>query len=209
MKTNLIQKIALTALALGSSSVVIAAAEEPAAATSQPAFTAVSPSSEPSAACAKTYQQVVTEVKKNPDKVLEIVSNQVKSTPKCACEIVKAALVSIKADSKNVAAIVGAAMGAAPEEHWPTIIQCSLAVAPDAFNEVNSAVIRLVGSDAALLLMPSNPLAFFRGAVGAPGGPPLIPFIPPQATEVNFTAPATVPQNSSSVNAPASKEVTP
>jgi len=131
-------------------------------------------------------------------KVLEIVSEEVAASPPCACEIVKVAIEASNADSKTVAAIVEAAVIAAPEQ-MRLIAQCALAVAPDALADVQAVLAKLdpnlgdsgsaksskdskgvVGEVAA---MP-NPLDFpGQGPVGptpgGPGGLGIIPNLPP------------------------------
>jgi hypothetical protein len=149
-----------------------------------------------------------------PSKVLEIVSNEVTIAPGCACEIVKAAIEGTQAKPKTVAAIVEAAVIAAPE-HMRLISQCAVAVAPDSLAEVQAVLAKLdpnrggsvsgangssakdskapVGEVAA---MP-NPLDFpGQGPIGPnPGGPggdalfsTFTPVIvnPSDTTDVNF-----------------------
>jgi hypothetical protein len=132
-------------------------------------------------------------------KVLEIVSAEVAASPSCACEVVKAAIEGAEADAKLVAAIVEAAVVAAPEQ-MRLVAQCAVAVAPDALAEVQAVMAKLdpnlgesgesaksskdakdpIGEVAA---MP-NPLDFpGQGPVGptpgGPGGNGIIPITPP------------------------------
>lgn len=135
----------------------------------------------------------------DPSKILEIVSADVASAPSCACEIVKTAIEVSKATSQNVAAIVEAAVTAAPEQ-MRLISQCAVAVAPDALAAVQMVLAKLdpnlgesgTGAKSAkgltapageVAAMP-NPLDFpGQGPVGptpgGPGGMPIIPQLPP------------------------------
>lgn len=74
--------------------------------------------------------------------VLEIVEKQLAASPACACEIVKAAIETTKAEPELVAAIVETAATTEPEQ-MRLIAQCAVAVAPDALSEVQAVMIRL------------------------------------------------------------------
>lgn len=148
--------------------------------------------------CLKLSLSVKHAIAAEQSKVLEIVSNEVASTPGCACEIVKAAIEGSQAKPETVAAIVEAAVIAAPEQ-IRLISQCAVAVAPDALTQVQSVIAKYdtnrgeagesaksakakapIGEVAA---MP-NPLDFpGQGPVGptpgGPGGLPLFPIFPP------------------------------
>lgn len=119
--------------------------------------------------------------------VLEVVSREVAAAPGCACEIVKAAIEGSAANAKTVAAIVQAAVTAAPDQ-MRLVSQCAVAVAPDSLTEVQAVIALLdpnLGESAAVksdkdskapagevAAMP-NPLDFpGQGPVGpTPGGP--------------------------------------
>ena len=81
-----------------------------------------------------------------PDELLETTSSYIKRFPQCGCEIVKAAIQSAKeadgskASPKTVAAIVEAAMRAAPEDTWKQLLQCAVAAAPDSIAEIRGVV---------------------------------------------------------------------
>lgn len=140
--------------------------------------------------CGNVTLSVKAAVAAEQSKVLEIVTNEVSSSPACSCEVVKAAIESSGADVKTVAAIVEAAITAAPDQ-MRLIAQCAIAVAPDALAEVQAVLARLdpnagdsgqsaksakgekapIGEVAA---MP-NPLDF----PGKTGIPPMVPFFPP------------------------------
>jgi hypothetical protein len=165
--------------------------------------------------CLKLFVSVKHATIAEPSKVLEIVSDEVTAAPGCACEIVKAAIEGIQAKPKTVAAIVEAAVIAAPEQ-MRLISQCAVAVAPDALAEVQAVLAKLdpnrgesgysaKGAKSAKASQPPvgevaampNPLDFpGQGPIGptpgGPGGNPLIPIYPPivnnpeDVTNVNF-----------------------
>lgn len=144
--------------------------------------------------CLPVFNDVLARVTKTPDKVLEIVSAETAKTPKCACEIIKAAISGSKAKPPTVAAIVEAALNAAPEEHWPVIVQCALAAAPDALREIREIVTRVAGNNKSLVgILDSNPLDFpgsggngmSGGGPAIPPGPAITPVNPPKVTEVD------------------------
>jgi len=165
--------------------------------------------------CLTIFVSVKHATAAEPSKVLEIVSNEVSATPDCACEIVKAAIEGSQAKPATVAAIVEAAVIAAPE-HMRLISQCAVAVAPDALAEVQAVLAKLDPnrgeSSASAKAAPSakssktplgevaampNPLDFpGQGPIGptpgGPGGTPLTPIYPPivinppDVTDVNF-----------------------
>lgn len=155
--------------------------------------------------CVSVSQQVTSLVAKDPDRIVEIVSSEIAANTTCSCEVIKAAIGQSKSDAKTVAAIVEAAILAAPEQ-MRIIAQCAIAVAPDAIAEVQAVLARLDSNSgehglssksaksakvaigdaapmAGVAQMP-NPLDFpGQGPVGptpgGPGGIPLIPLIPP------------------------------
>ncbi len=92
--------------------------------------------------CVGIYQRVTTLVASEPERVVEIVSTEVAANQSCSCEVVKAAIKQSKPEVTVVAAIVEAAILAAPEQMRITA-QCAIAAAPDATAEVNSVVARL------------------------------------------------------------------
>jgi hypothetical protein len=146
--------------------------------------------------CINLSLSVKNAVGAQPSKLLEIVSTEVAAAPDCACEVVKSAIETSKANTKTVAAIVEAAATAAPDQ-MRLISQCAVAVAPDALAAVQAVVAKLdpnLGDSAKsakgskspsgeVASMP-NPLDFpGQGPTGpTPGGPggfPLIPRLPP------------------------------
>ena len=89
--------------------------------------------------CFKASEAVKVAVAAKPSKVLELVETHVAANEKCACEIVRAAIVASEADKNLVASIVTSAANAAPSEAR-LIAQCAIAVAPDAVNEVQAVM---------------------------------------------------------------------
>lgn len=92
--------------------------------------------------CGNLSLSVKAAVSSEQSKVLEIVAREVASSPSCSCEVVKAAIESSGADVKTVAAIVEAAITAAPDQ-MRLIAQCAIAVAPDALAEVQAVLAKL------------------------------------------------------------------
>jgi hypothetical protein len=92
--------------------------------------------------CGNLPLSIKAAVAADQSKVLEIVANGVSSSPACACEVVKAAIEGSGADVKTVAAIVEAAIIAAPDQ-MRLIAQCAIAVAPDALVEVQAVLAKL------------------------------------------------------------------
>lgn len=81
--------------------------------------------------CSSLHASVTKAVSAAPESVLKLVAEQVAANPKCACEIVKAAISAAKADNATVVAIVEAAAAAAPDQ-LPVVLACAAAVAPQA-----------------------------------------------------------------------------
>ena len=149
--------------------------------------------------CINLSLSVKNAVSAEPSKVLEVVSAQVGAAPDCACEVVKSAIETTKANTKTVAAIVEAAATAAPEQ-MRLVSQCAVAVSPESLAAVQAVIAKLdpnLGDSAKssksskdskapageVASMP-NPLDFpGQGPIGptpgGPGGLPLIPQLPP------------------------------
>ena len=89
--------------------------------------------------CSPVSASVTAEVTANPSNVLSIVNEQIAANPTCACEIVKAAIAASKADKDLVGQIVFTAVTAAPTEAT-TVAECAVAVAPEAAENVKSAL---------------------------------------------------------------------
>ena len=153
--------------------------------------------------CAIRALSIKAAVSADKSKVLEIVSTDIVSAPGCACEIVKVAIEASNANTEDVAAIVEAAVIAAPEQ-MRLISQCAVAVAPDALNAVQAVLAKYdpnlgdsgssskdakvavgdANSPAKEVASAYNPLDFpGSGPVGptpgGPGGMPIVPNLPP------------------------------
>lgn len=151
--------------------------------------------------CQKVALSVKAAVEADPAKVLEVVSNEVAAAPDCSCEIVKASIEGSAASVELVAAIVEAAIVAAPDQ-MRLISQCAIAAAPDALSQVQAVLAKYdpnrgdgdassksakdskSGKEPAEVAAMPNPLDFpGEGPVGpnpgGPGGEPLIPYFPP------------------------------
>lgn len=88
-----------------------------------------------SADCIKVSAAVKKAVELSPSNVLEIVAQQVAANESCACEVVKAAIISSDANKDLVASIVDTAILEAPEMK-DIIAQCAIAIAPDAVSDI-------------------------------------------------------------------------
>jgi hypothetical protein len=143
--------------------------------------------------CGNVTLSVKAAVAAEQSKVLEIVTNEVASSPACSCEVVKAAIEGSGADVKTVAAIVEAAIIAAPDQ-MRLIAQCAIAVAPDALAEVQAVLAKLdpnagesgqsakSAKSAKGEKSPIGEVAAMPNPLDFPGKtriPPLFPFFPP------------------------------
>jgi hypothetical protein len=103
------------------------------------ATASVSFAAEEAKECTSLSATVTAEVTAKPSDVLAIVNAQISANPTCACEIVKAAVLAAKADKDLVGQIVFTAVTAAPTE-GTTVAECAVAVAPEASENVKSAL---------------------------------------------------------------------
>lgn len=92
--------------------------------------------------CYKVSEAVTKAVTAKPSDVLAIVAREIGTSPACACEIVKAAIVATEADRDLVGQIVGVAIEAAPDQ-IKTVTNCAVAVAPDALPKIQAVVKKL------------------------------------------------------------------
>ena len=124
------------------------------------------------AECVNVSSAVTKAVAADQGKLLEIVNAQVLANEKCACEVVKAAIVASEADKKTVAAIVEAAVTASPE-NLRLVAQCATAVAPDAVVDVQKIVERLDRAAGGSYYVDSSKggLDSSKGGIGAPQAP--------------------------------------
>ncbi len=92
--------------------------------------------------CSSLGLSVQQRVKLTPANVLEIVEAEITANASCACEIVKAALTTMKADPALTGQIVEVAATAAPES-MRLISQCAIATVPEALGEVQAVLAKL------------------------------------------------------------------
>ena len=106
------------------------------------AFLAVTPAvvaADSAQSCKNIQASVEKAVKADEAKVLEVVEAHASANLGCACEVVKAAIISTEANKELVRQIVEVAVVAAPTE-MRLIAQCAVAVAPDSVNEVQKVL---------------------------------------------------------------------
>jgi len=174
--------------------------------------------------CVSVAVVVKNAVVAKPAEILQTVESQVQANPECACEIVKAAIETSKADVKLVASIVETASTAAPEK-MRIIAQCAVAVMPESLSDVQAVLAKLdpntghhhsSSKDAKDAKAPAvtekapewNPLNFpGQGPIGpnpgGPGGYPIVPpGLPPGTTPPSVNPPIVQPPVSSDPNLP-------
>ncbi len=120
--------------------------------------------------CANTYNQAAKEIaaiKKSDVKVLEQVRLSALKSPECLCEVVKASIVASSANKELVKSIVETAIIAAPDQ-LEAIVNCSIAIAPDAANEI--AEVAKQFSDNASVGKKDSSILFLSGKNGYSGG---------------------------------------
>ncbi|RPJ34142.1 MAG: hypothetical protein EHM17_07675 [Verrucomicrobiaceae bacterium] len=163
--------------------------------------------------CGKLALSVKAAVAAEPSKVLEIVATEVSAAPDCACELVKAAIEGSDAEVVTVAAIVEAAITAAPDQ-MRLIAQCAIALAPDSLVEVQALLAKLDpntgdSGDSAKSAKgekaPIGEVAAMPNPLDFPGKGPLKPLFPifppviinpPNVTNVNPNRPVNPPVGS-------------
>lgn len=145
----------------------------------------------------KRIQATAERAKADPIELLRLVDKEVSAQPKCACEIVRAAIVGTDCDDAIVGYVVETAVRAAPE-HMRLIAQCAIATAPDSLNRVQEVMARLSPSagkegDSAKSAKGKNvevkPVETPPDPLDMPiiTPPPLPPVInPPSGTETDF-----------------------
>lgn len=97
--------------------------------------------------CAAAAKQVSRQVAAKPERVLIFVEDALVVNDSCACEIVKAALVSASASPKLAGQIVLIAINAAPTKAT-LIADCAKAASPDASADIDAALRKALGPDA-------------------------------------------------------------
>ena len=81
-------------------------------------------------------------LKDSPDNVLALVERELSASPDCGCEIVKAAIITSKAEPDLVVQIVATAVEVAPEQ-LRILSNCAVAAAPNAVPEVHQFLAEL------------------------------------------------------------------
>lgn len=143
-------------------------------AAAAPALSAAQPNAE---ACYSVSQITTKTIAASPSTVLESVAKLVSANESCACEVVKAAIISTEADKELVAQILDTAITSAPLK-ISEMIPCAQAVAPDASEEINKVAAKhnysAKGIDysakATGVGIPVDPLNTPGGVPGTPGG---------------------------------------
>ena len=107
---------------------------------------AIPQASAETANCLVLSNTVKTTVAASKSRVLELTSTYVAQNESCACEIVKAAIVASDANATLVANIVESAIIASPSQ-IRLIGQCAVAVAPDAYDQVQAVVNKYSGNE--------------------------------------------------------------
>jgi len=104
------------------------------------AFGQSSDSSDKTIDCGEIYKKAskeIAESKKSDSDVLKLVRLYAQRYPSCLCEVVKASIVGSEANKGLVKSIVETAIVAAPDQ-LDAIVNCSIAIAPDAATEIAS-----------------------------------------------------------------------
>lgn len=96
--------------------------------------------------CDSVSTQIEKKASENPGDVLAIVQAGIAANPSCACEVVKAAIAGAKADKDLVGQIVYTAVLASPEMA-AIIAECAITVAPEAEEQIKSALGVALGSE--------------------------------------------------------------
>lgn len=92
--------------------------------------------------CDTLNRAVIQKIGQDRSKVLEVVSDEIRANPGCACEIVKAAVKATEADADTVVAIVEAAITANPE-CMRIVSQCAIAANPESVSAVQALLAKL------------------------------------------------------------------
>lgn len=94
--------------------------------------------------CDKVGTDVRAAVEKEPKKVLVVVEDAMVANESCACEIVKAAILSSHADPELIRQIVLTATNVAPRMA-AVIAECAAGIAPDHSKDVAKSVKQVIG----------------------------------------------------------------
>ena len=110
--------------------------------------------------CDAVAASVSKKVEAEPEKVLMIVEDAMSTHDKCACEIVKSAIVASRASGRLVGEIVFTAV-ISSESMAPTVAECAISVAPDSASQIRSALKRALSDagDSAPVSYGKNPVS--------------------------------------------------
>ncbi|MBP7948551.1 MAG: hypothetical protein KA004_02765 [Verrucomicrobiales bacterium] len=159
------------------------------------------------AKCDETLKKLEAEIAKEPSRILLAVEDAVTVAEHCACDIVKTAIATSKADPKLVGEIVSTAVTAAPAAA-STIGECALAASPEAASEIKKAMQAALGQgdsgasdDQSSQGSGKEPIASGKEPVAGKepitsGKQPVAgkePVAPPAKTEDDFTGGALAP----------------
>lgn len=92
--------------------------------------------------CPEISLALAKRVEGDPSSLLETVDSEVRASPSCSCEIVKAAIKSSGTEVATVVGIVETAITASPE-NMRLISQCAIAMAPEALAEIQALLAKL------------------------------------------------------------------
>ena len=115
--------------------------------------------------CSAVYKSASKAIAKDPVKVLELVSKLVAANESCAADVVKAAIITTKANKELVGQIVETAATAAPKQ-LSQIAAAATAVAPDTSPQIAAVVNKInaqVGTLDSTQARPVHPLDFPEG----------------------------------------------
>ena len=116
--------------------------------------------------CEDVARIVTSQIEEKPENVLIVVEDAMATHDKCACEIVKAAIVTSQANEKLVGEIVFTAV-ISSEKMAPTIAECAISVAPDSASQIRGALKRALsdGGD-----ISAEPVGYYEDNTGSGGG---------------------------------------
>ncbi len=120
--------------------------------------------------CGKLYKQAVKEIsqlKKSEADVLKTVRTYAQRYPSCLCEVVKASIIGSEANKSLVKNIVETAIVAAPDQ-LDAIVNCSIAIAPDAATEIAEVANQF--TDGAATVSKKSNLMYLSGKNSYSGG---------------------------------------
>ncbi|MFT4177016.1 MAG: hypothetical protein QM627_10210 [Luteolibacter sp.] len=144
--------------------------------------------------CPSVGLSVEKRIKLEPSRLLEVVAQEIGANPTCACEVVKAAIRTVDADTRTVVAIVETAANASPES-LRIVSQCAIAEMPEALADIQTLMARLdpnAGDSGASSKSGKEPIASAKSAKDSKAvviekpvlpnpldRPPPFPFLPP------------------------------